>query len=162
MNCIWNEFLFWLLILFLSITFLHVFWNFVLQFAFEWMVLFERSMSCRSSSPVPFPHPESRDLLLVLEMSEDAVWSRRGSWLRSWCWGSDFVPHLPRPTVLIQAIVRVSGLDCRLISLLSEWRNPNPALALSRESDLRPCLPQATFRSLYSKGSHPHHPLICF
>ena len=30
------------------------------------------------------------------------------AWLRSWNWGDVFVPHLPRPTVLIKVIVLVN------------------------------------------------------
>lgn len=65
-NCIWNEFLF-LWFFFLSIKFLHMFLNFVLQPTFEWKVLcFNVFLTC----PLLFPSSilQSGILLLISEI----------------------------------------------------------------------------------------------
>lgn len=149
MDCIWNKFLFQLLIFvvfFLSIKFLHV-----LELCFAiyfWVECF--CFSFDVFPPVPWvslsPPLNPGILLLIFGILADKVMEPEGGLTLFWYWGSVFVAYLLRPSFLIQSHSSSQRF----------WLQP--ALALSRESIWVPCFSRPLLVPFAPKETTVLHP----
>lgn len=131
---------------FLALNFF-MFWNFVLQFTFEWNVSVLVSMSSHLSPESPFPRPSIQGfLLLIFGILADKVMEPEGGLTLFWYWGSVFVAYLLRPSFLIQSHSSSQRF----------WLQP--ALALSRESIWVPCFSRPLLVPFAPKETTVLHP----